>query len=73
MLMIRHGLVGAEATNDQPFYLLDLDYADEQPRPLDPEQLVSQLWAYHDTIHNLFEMTLTPRMREHLGEEGTIE
>lgn len=73
VLLIRHGLIGPEASNGDPFYLLDLDYADERPQPLDPEQLIEQLSGFHDTIHNLFEMTLTPIMRQHLGEDGVIE
>ena len=73
VLLIRHGLIGPEASNDDPFYSLDLDYADERPQPLDPDQLVKQLWSFHDKMHNVFEMTLTPTMRAHLGEDGVIE
>jgi uncharacterized protein (TIGR04255 family) len=73
VLLIRHGLVGQEASNGEPFYLLDLDYFDETPQLLDLDQLIPQLWRYHNTIHNLFEMTLTDRMRDYLGLEGTIE
>jgi uncharacterized protein (TIGR04255 family) len=73
VLLIRHGLIGPEASNDSPFYLLDLDYADESPQPLHPDQLIEQVSSYHETIHNVFEMTLTPSMREHLGEDGVIE
>ena len=73
VLLIRHGFVGKEAANGEPFYLLDIDCSDEAARELDVDDTVKQLWSYNDRVNGLFEMTLTDPMREYLGYEGVIE
>jgi len=73
VLVIRHGFVGREASNNDPFYLLDIDCADDSSRELSMDDVAKQLWAYHDRVNGLFEMTLTDEMREHLGYEGELD
>jgi uncharacterized protein (TIGR04255 family) len=63
---IRHGYVGPAQTDNDPFYVLDLDYYDEQGREFDVEQTLQQLTSYHQVIHNIFEMSITDAMRDHL-------
>ncbi len=66
-LTIRHGYLGAEATGNEPFYLLDLDYFDERSAPLIAGEVLEQLDGYHRTIHNVFETAITQQLRDHLG------
>jgi len=70
-LVIRHGYVGSPATDD-PFYLLDIDYFNEGGRMLDPNSIGDELWALHDEIQGVFEVSLKPKMRGHLGDLGPI-
>jgi uncharacterized protein (TIGR04255 family) len=65
-LAIRHGYLGADVAAGEPFYLLDLDYYDDRPRPLDADQLLSQLDDYHHAMHNVWETAITDALREHL-------
>ncbi|MGA2321548.1 MAG: TIGR04255 family protein [Solirubrobacteraceae bacterium] len=64
---IRHGYLGREATGQDPFYLLDVDYFDERSVPLLADQVLGQIDSYHRTIHNLFETAITEELRGHLG------
>jgi uncharacterized protein (TIGR04255 family) len=66
ILAIRHGYLGAEVAGGEPFYLLDLDYYDERPLPLEAGQLLPQLDAYHHAMHNVWETAITDALRDHL-------
>jgi uncharacterized protein (TIGR04255 family) len=66
-LTIRHGYIGAEAGDGNPFYLLDLDYFDELSTPLITGQVLEQIDAYHRTIHNVFETAIKQPLRDYLG------
>lgn len=72
ILVIRHGYLGVEATNNDPFYLLDVDYFDQRPLPLDAEQVLQQIDAYHLTTHNVWETSITDALRDHLGVKEEI-
>lgn len=63
---IRHGYLGAEATGNEPFYLLDLDYFDEHSATLVPGEVLDRIDGYHRTIHNLFETAIKQKLRDHL-------
>jgi uncharacterized protein (TIGR04255 family) len=65
-LAIRHGYLGAEVAGGDAFYLLDLDYYEDRPVPLDAGQLLAQLDDYHHVMHNVFETAITDALREHL-------
>jgi uncharacterized protein (TIGR04255 family) len=71
-LVIRHGYIGREPTDGNPFYLLDTDYYDDRPQRFDVPQIMEQLDTYHETIHNIFEESITDRLREHLGVKEEI-
>lgn len=72
-LVMRHGFVNVTDDRRSPYYLLDLDYFQEGPRPFDRTALLEQFQRYHDEISRVFEATLKPAMREHLGDEGPID
>ena len=72
-LAIRHGYLGVEVAAGEPFYLLDLDYYDGRPRPLQAEQLLSQLDDYHHAMHNVWETAITDALREHLAIKEEVE
>jgi len=70
--VVRHGYVNPDDGRGS-YYLLDLDYFDEEPRSFDEGGILSRLDDYHEEISKAFEMSLKPAMREHLGEEATID
>ena len=72
-LVMRHGFVNSDGDNRGPYYLLDLDYFREGPQAFDGESVLNQLRTFHDGISHVFEMTLKPAMREHLGDEGPLD
>ncbi len=68
ILAVRHGHVGAEASQSgDAFYLLDVDFYDDAPTGFDAEETLAKLDAFHDTTHNLFEESVTDELRQHLG------
>ncbi len=72
--VLRHGYVGPEASADQePFYLLDIDFADEQHGKLDRTQTLSQVNAFHERIKNVFETSVTDALRDHLVIEEEFD
>ena len=66
VIVIRHGYVGAEVTRDGPYYSIDLDYFDETPKGLDRAETLSELAAFHDVLKDIFEMSITEELRNHL-------
>jgi uncharacterized protein (TIGR04255 family) len=72
ILVIRHGYVGTEPTDNRPYYLLDLDYYDEVGKPLDREHILQRTETYHSKMHDVFEMSITDAMREHLGIRSEV-
>jgi uncharacterized protein (TIGR04255 family) len=71
--VIRHGYIGVASGVNEPHYLLDLDCFDDQARALDRDELLSRLGRFHDRISDVFEMSLTDAMREHLQDQGEID
>lgn len=67
MLIVRHGYLGPEVTDNQPFYLIDLDCFSEATGEVDVDQILKRLSEYHNRVHNLFELSLTDEMRSYLG------
>jgi uncharacterized protein (TIGR04255 family) len=71
--VIRHGLLRGttvpllpssattETERQGPFYLLDLDYSDAHPAPLDIAASKQKLRAYNDFIYRFFRWTLSER------------
>lgn len=73
-LAIRHGYIGPDAMdNGEPFYLLDLDYYDDRPLPMEVSQVLTQLESYHRAMHNVFETSITDDLREHLVVKEIID
>jgi uncharacterized protein (TIGR04255 family) len=68
ILVIRHGYIGAES----PHYLLDLDHYDEVGKPFDRERILQRIDAYHSKMHDVFEMSITDAMRDHLGLRSEV-
>jgi uncharacterized protein (TIGR04255 family) len=71
--IIRHGYVGSEPTQGDPYYLVDLDAFDESPTDFDVQSSMTQLKDFHDFLENKWEMTLEDAMRQSLGDEGPVE
>jgi uncharacterized protein (TIGR04255 family) len=71
-LVIRHGYIGP-GTGADPYYLLDLDYFDEQAHGYDRDDVLGRLRSYHAEISNIFEMSLSDGMRVHLKDQGPID
>jgi uncharacterized protein (TIGR04255 family) len=71
-LAIRHGYLGPEATGNDPFYLLDLDYFDERALPLQPDVVLAQLDDYHRATHNVWETAITDALRDYLGVKEAV-
>lgn len=67
VLVIRHGYVGPVPSNDDPFYLLDIDVFDERPTPFSVEQTREQITAFHKRADHVWEMSITDELREQLG------
>lgn len=70
--VLRHGYVG-DAKPKDPFYLLDLDYFDEDAQTMDESSVRRQLRSYHDTISEVWEMSLGDQMRKELKDLGAID
>lgn len=72
-LVMRHGYFGAEVTNDDPFYLIDIDcYTERNDEDVSADHVIGELTGFHDSIHSIFESSITDEMRDHLGIEETI-
>jgi uncharacterized protein (TIGR04255 family) len=67
VLVLRHGFVGAELAAGDPHYVLDFDYFDDQPKEFHNEKALAQVGGYHRTVHDVFELSITDPMRDHLG------
>ena len=67
MLIVRHGYLGPEATDNKPFYLIDLDCFSEATGEVQEDEILDQLTEFHERVHNLFELALTDAMRGYLG------
>jgi uncharacterized protein (TIGR04255 family) len=67
MLIVRHGYFGPEATDNKPFYLIDLDCFSEATGEVEEDQILDRLREFHERVHNLFELSLTDAMRGYLG------
>jgi uncharacterized protein (TIGR04255 family) len=67
VLAIRHGFLSSEVSSSQDaLYLLDLDSYDDAGREFDSGQTLDQVDAYHQQIHEVFEMAITDEMRGYL-------
>ncbi len=72
--VVRHGLLGGNpllpttvgSTAQEPFYLLDLDYSDARPSPLDLAGSAAQLKAYNRFCYHFFRWTLSKRLEDAL-------
>jgi uncharacterized protein (TIGR04255 family) len=71
--VLRHGYVGGEAAQNEPYYLVDLDYFDERAKILDRSEIEAQLQDYHEEISRVWEMSLEDPMRQELQDEGAID
>jgi uncharacterized protein (TIGR04255 family) len=67
ILVLRHGFVGLELAEADPYYLLDFDYFDDRATGFDVSVALDQVSSYHRSIHDVFELSITDLMREHLG------
>jgi uncharacterized protein (TIGR04255 family) len=67
MLIVRHGYLGPEATDNKPFYLIDLDCFSEATGHVAEDEILERLAEFHERVHNLFELSLTDEMRAYLG------
>jgi uncharacterized protein (TIGR04255 family) len=67
VFVIRHGFVGAEPTQGQPHYLMDMDFYSDEMRALDGGGILPLCDGYHTTIKDVFETSITDDMRELLG------
>ncbi len=71
--VVRHGLLGGnrlDVTAQEPFYLLDLDYSDARPGPLDLASSAAQLKAYNRFCYNFFRWTLSDRLADALEPQN---
>jgi uncharacterized protein (TIGR04255 family) len=74
VLAVRHGLLAGGVVEPLPpapvadgrFYLLDMDYYDERPAPLDIETTSRALTNYNDVMYRFFRWTLGEQMYRHL-------
>jgi uncharacterized protein (TIGR04255 family) len=67
-VVITHGFVGKDAvpSDGEPFYQLDIDFGDGRAVEFDSEATLEQVTGFHDRISDLFEMSISDAMREHL-------
>ena len=72
VIVIRHGYVGREPTNGDPYYSLDLDYFDERAAGFDIADTRSQLSRFHDVLKDVFETSITDALRVHLHVEPEV-
>ncbi len=66
VLVVKHGYVGPEPTGGDPHYILDLDMFSDQPVPLDAPEVLATVRTFHETIKDVFEMSITDALRDHL-------
>lgn len=69
-LIMRHGYFGPEATDGDPFYLIDIDcFAERNDDDTSADHLLEELGTFHNAIHSIFESSINDEMRAHLGIE----
>jgi uncharacterized protein (TIGR04255 family) len=68
VVVINHGFVGKDAvpSDGEALYQLDIDFGDERPVEFDSEATLEQVTSFHGRISNLFEMSISDSMRDHL-------
>ncbi len=79
VLAIRHGLLVGGVVEPVPsappadgrFYLLDMDYYDERPSPLDVALTSRALTNYNEFMYRFFRWSLGDRMYQHLEPTDT--
>jgi len=77
VLAVRHGLLAGavlegsprSAQTDERFYLLDMDYYDEEESSLDVRTTLDQLRAYNEVLRRFFCWALGDKMYEYLEPE----
>ncbi len=73
IFVLRHGFVKRSSTPPEGVYILDFDYFDEQPQPLDAGGLAARLENYNDTIYRVFRWSIEPQLYQFFEPQGDNE
>jgi uncharacterized protein (TIGR04255 family) len=80
-LAIRHGVLTGRVVDPLPqtdapdgrFYLLDMDYYDARPEPLDIKRTTTQVRTYNDVMYRFFRWSLSKELYNYLKPEPVHE